>query len=335
MPLFLARPRVSRRLRPLFLATGVGAIVTAVTLLAGCGSSPVASYRRVDPKTPEFQAAVARETAAETAKGKSASDAAEIATRRVTEQTIATEKQRRTDSVAPLTAALAALERPRGCWAYTATTSTTKDGKTVVDVERFDPFQPDERLWTLLTRDGRAPTTDEQASYRRDRMKRWKRQQSAAAKQKPVEEKTTRRALYSNLTVDRPDTGGATVFAFDREPRSALAASIAGVRETYTIDEASSRIVRHAHRQLAPTSVLAGTVKIDLFDYEIDYTVIDPALAPFPAKKKAHYRLHAFGTDTGEVTVETSYADYRRVKCYEDRFEVNIGTTSVQDYLPE
>ncbi|MBI3886627.1 MAG: hypothetical protein HY302_12995 [Opitutae bacterium] len=51
-------------------------------------------------------------------------------------------------------------DAPKG-WAYTLT--TTKDGQT--SVERYDPSQPVGAQWTLLRRDGRAPTAEESRRY--------------------------------------------------------------------------------------------------------------------------------------------------------------------------
>ena len=49
-------------------------------------------------------------------------------------------------------------------WAFTVT-SSGNDGDRV---GRFDPRQPDDERWTLLTIDGRAPTNEESAEYAED-----------------------------------------------------------------------------------------------------------------------------------------------------------------------
>lgn len=311
------------------------AAACALFLCAGCLSRTTPPYRRIDTETPEFKAAIARETAVETAKGTSSKKAAEIALRRVTNQAIEAEKERRTDMVAPLTTALAALDQPRGCWAHTVATTITKDGKTTLDVERFDPSQPDARLWTLVSRNGLGPTESEQADYRKDRLKKWKKQQSRAANHKPDPERVNRQALYANLKIERPTDNGPVSFSFDREGRSGLGIKIPPLHETYLIDEAASRVVHTDKAFQGTSSALGGTAKILAFDASTDYVVVDPAVAPFPSKNKVHYRIVFFGSDTGDVTIESAYSDYRRVKCYEDRFEVQIGAPTLQDFLPE
>ncbi len=320
-----------RPFRPLLFV----ALAVAAGLLGGCISRPTPSYRRVDTETPEFKAAVARETAAEQAKGVSASAAAETAVQRVTTQAIAAEKERRTDLVAPLTAAMAALEAPRGCWAYTVATTTEKNGKTTADVERFDPSQPEERIWTLVTRNGLAPTAAEQSDYREGRLKKWKRQQAASAKRKSAPEWVKQQALSANLKVDRPAGGGPVAVSFDREPVSNFMAAIPGSHETYLIDEAEGRVVHHDRTYPPGKAGLGKVITIEAFESATDYVVVDPTVAPFPARIKLHYHLHIFGKDLGDIRSDAVYSDYRRVKCYEDRFEVQIGAPTVQDFVPE
>jgi hypothetical protein len=37
---------------------------------------------------------------------------------------------------------------------------------------------------------------------------------------------------------------------------------------------------------------------------------------------------------TRVIQSEIVYSDYRRVKCYDDRFEVNVGAPEMIDFLP-
>jgi hypothetical protein len=62
-----------------------------------------------------------------------------------------------------------------------------------------------------------------------------------------------------------------------------------------------------------------------------EYTQIDPGLPPF----LSHHTMQGRGTIMGThhaMRTEISYTDYRRVKCYDERFSVQIGPPS---YLPE
>lgn len=321
---------------PLLLRVLPGAAV--LLFAAGCVSRPTPPpYRRVDTASPAFQSAVTRETAAEQAKGKSATEAAKVATQRVSRQTIAAEKQRRVDQVAPLTAALDALQRPRGCWAYTSTTTTTKAGQATVVVERFNPFEPDERLWTLVSVNGHSPTEEGQADYRRQRLKKWRQEQAQAEKRQkkhPVAERSRRDALYAEFTTEQPDLAGPITYRFERPHlHIALIGDIPPTRESYVIDPVTGSVSRHTRTQLEPAAVLGGSIKITTDHRVTDYALIDPALPPFPVKISAHFRYSAFGKDSGEVHVERSYADYRKVKCYDDRFEVHLGELTPVEFL--
>jgi len=50
-------------------------------------------------------------------------------------------------------------------WAYTETTDTNG----VITIERFDPSLPENRQWTLIEKDGRAPSSEDLAAYADDR----------------------------------------------------------------------------------------------------------------------------------------------------------------------
>lgn len=104
-------------------------------------------------------------------------------------------------------------------------------------------------------------------------------------------------------------------------------------RETYVAQDAV--LAGHTITYLGPASLLAGLFKIAHFDSAADYALIEPELPPFVAKTTVHLRGSFFGNDTGEVEEETVYTDYRRVKCYDDRFETRIGAPQMIDFVPE
>lgn len=313
--------------------------VVALTLdLAGCISQPSAgSYRRVDKNSAAYREAVARETAAQLAQGKSASAAEDAATRRVEKQFIATEKARRLDTVAPLTAALTALKQPRGCWAYTITTRTTRDGKTRTTVERFDPYQPDEKVWTLLTADGVAPDEAQQTAYRHARQRAWKKQLAREEKRKrsPTEQ-IHRRALYTNLETETAAEPNVATYRFVREATHiALVGDLPRQKETYVIDTTASAVRRHETIYLSPAKMLVGSMTIETFEQATDYGVIDPALPPFPVHASGRFRYRMLSGQPHDEQIEKTYSDYRRVKCYDDRFQVIPGELRAMDVMPD
>ena len=304
-------------------------------LLAGCVSVEEPAYRIVDHDTPAFKQAVAIETQRQQEQGKSLANAEEIATGKVTRQTIKAEKDRRIEQVTPLVAALADLDRSRGCWAYTVTTTTREPGQTTLDVERYDASQPEERLWTLVTRNGATPDETTQAGYRRAKMRVWIRQLHQPSPRFSKSESLKLAAVGSDLVVTASDPTGATTFTFNRgHAHVPPFGDIPRMREVYVTDNASNTVLSHSRTHLEPAGMLGGAIKMDTWDNSTDYIVIEPRLPPFVAQTTTHYRGRIFGKDTGDVEIASVYSDYRRVKCYDDRFEVRIGEPTMIDFLP-
>lgn len=296
-------------------------------LFTGCLSRPTVAYRQVNTETPEFKGAVTQEKARLQAEGQSASDAEKSATRKVTAQIITAEKTRRTHDVTPLVEALADLERPRGCWAFTVTTLRSDDGHAHTTVERYDPFQPEERLWTLLTQDGLAPDEETQATYRHKKLsesKQWR-----FFKGRPDTDRAQRDALYANFTQTSSDSE--RVFTFDRDTFKTGPQQLGGFRKTFHVDATAARLLSRSFATKDQSKLGAGMFTIEHEESSIAYTVIDPALPPFPSQTTHRYRRTRFGNDSKEVSIDATYSDYKRVKCYDDRFEVRIGLPTLQD----
>lgn len=303
-------------------------------LFAGCVSVEKPAYRKVDPDAPAFKDAVARETERQREQGKSPAKAQEIATAKVTRQIIKTEQARRTEQVAPLVAALTAFDRSRGCWAYQVTTTTRKPDNTTVVVERYDAFQPEERLWTLVSRDGQAPDEKTQADYRRAKLRARQKQMKQSPPRYSRTERLNLQAVWSDMEVTPSEATSPAIFTFIRgHTHVAMFGDIPRLRETYVMDNANI-LLRHTRTQLEPAVMLGGSIKMATWDNSTDYIVVEPGLPPFIAKTQSHYRGQFFGKDTGDVEIESVFADYRRVKCYDDRFEVKIGEPSMTDFLP-
>lgn len=312
---------------PRHLALRLLSFSAVLLLFPGCLSRPTVPYRQVNTETPEFKASVAQEKARLQAEGQSASDAEKSATRKVTAQTIAAEKARRSHDVTPLVEALADLERPRGCWAFTVTTLRSDDGHAHTTVERYDPFQSEERLWTLLTQDGVAPDEETLAAYRHKKLsesKRWR-----FFKGRPDTDRAQRDALYANFT--QTSTDQERVFLFDRDTLKTGPQQLGGYRKTFQLDANAARLLSRSFATKDQSKLGAGMFTIEHEESSIAYTVIDPTLPPFPSQTTHRYRNSRFGTDSKEVSIDATYSDYKRVKCYDDRFEVRIGLPTLQD----
>jgi len=302
-------------------------------MFVGC-TMPTASYRKVDRSSPAFQEAVAHETQLQQDKGLSAAEAEKTATQLVTKQVIKAEKERRLEQVAPLIRALTALEQPVGCWAYTATTTMHVDGKTTVQVERYDPFQPENRLWTLVSRDDLPPDEPAQADYREKKLRTMKKIHLFGTHKSTESERAKRAAIFADFECLSADASRQTTFNFIQgKTKVPILASTDGFHRTYVVDDGNGMLLRIS-KEMGPTSALGGTHQVAHFESVTDYALVALSLPPFVAKTNVHIRAINFGKDSGEVAVETVYTDFRKVKCYDDRFETRIGTPEVMDFLP-
>jgi|GEM_PF-6076970 len=308
-----------------------------VFLLGGCISLPQPAYRKVDVASPQFKSAVALETEKQLANGNSARAAEKISTARVVEQFAQAEKTRRLDSVAPLLRAMGSFERPRtGCWACVVTTTTRAEKGTTVKVERFDPFQPEERLWTLLSRDGVVPDEKAQAAYRSARLRPWRREQRKKLPDHPTPERVKFYATSGEIDITPASSNTPQTFSFlKEETKIPFVADIPKAHITYQIDASGENVLRRTQTNLGPVSLMGGSLKLPVWEISTDYLVIDPSLPPFVEKSAVHLHAIYLGKDSGDVWVERIYSDYRRVKCFEDRFGVSIGEPITSDFLPE
>lgn len=296
---------------------------------------PKASYRQVDESSAAYRAALSEETLRLQTVGKSSEEAAKLAPAQAKEAIIEAEKARRTAGVAPLAQVMTAFDRPRGCWAYTVTKTRTVDGVATVTVERFDPFEPEARIWTLLSRNGEVPDAAAQAAYREERIRKWKKSIDRKSRGTNAEHLSSL-ARLADFEVATTETEKVTEYRFGRKNMGmALVGNTGEYRHTYVVDHAHATLLRRSIELLTPAAILANTTKIAYLHSTTDYTVIDPALPPFISRVATQFRGSLLGKDTGDVTEEAVYSDYRRVKCYDDRFEVKIGPPSASDFLPE
>lgn len=308
----------------------------AVSLLvAGCISVSRPGYLNVDRDTPEFKLAVADETQRQQEKGVTAGKAEKIAEQKVTQQIIRSERQRRSEQVIPLVQALTAFDRPRGCWAYTVTTTTRKAGTVSVVVETYDAFQPEERLWTLVSRDGQPPDEKAQTAYREKKLRAWKKQLKKGPSKYSKTEQAKLRATASEMEITPAGPAGQTTFTFTTGGgHISLIGDIPSLRITHTIDAASSTVTGETQTLMKPFSGLAGAVKMESWASTSEYALIEPTAPPFPIRTTFQFHGVFFGKDTGLVEGEAIYSNYHRVKCYDDRFEVKIGEPSMSDFMP-
>jgi len=263
------------------------------------------------------------------ASGKDASDAEKEADKRVTGHFIKAEKGRRAELVAPLVKSIQQIELRTGCWAMTVTTKRKSQEKEAVIIEQYDPFQPEEKCWTLLSYNGGAPNEKTQTAYRAKKFKA----KTKRHEEKLLSERITKKALRDDLSCTQSDLTGESVLAFDHGP-----IEITGIGhcprtiEIYKIDSQNQRLTSLQRQFLGPLSVLG--MHMDEFVETKEFAVLHADSPPFLVRHTKRFRAKAFGKDSGLIEEEVLYTDYRKVKCYDERFEVNAGELRILEMLP-
>lgn len=284
----------------------------------------------IDQQSPEFIEAQTRETQRLIASGVAAAEAEKKAARTVGyhfKQEV--EAQRRT-TAAPVLAALRELEKPRGCWACTITTHQTRDGVTEITVEQYNPFEPEERLWTLMSRDGKTPTDSEQKTYRRKRLNTWKK---AAARTSSPAEKFENSLRTSEFTAGDTSVSDKLLFTSitpEVTMRGATAMHMPPSFTTYSLRPDGG--IWKQQKSTPGKLIIAMRVlpKVTLQDQteNFEYARLFPDYAPFLVHHVSEGDITLLGKKH-HIRRETRYTDHRRVKCYDDRFSVEIGPSSI------
>lgn len=306
----------------------------AALLLGGCVTPPPPpSYLTIDQTTPAFRTALEREAQRLVAEGKSVSQADELARKLVLERFTQRAVNQRSRQLTPLVNALLATEQKRGCWTFVATTTTRAAGKPdSVAVERFDASQAEDQLWTLLSRDGIAPDEKAQASYRKTKLRAWKKSQSGT--EEPESSETADEGMNGELDVVTDAAPHRTTYTVTiGAAKVFLVANMSGYRKSYTLDE-SGRLMKSTMTLLGSAGGLAGSLKIEQFETATDYAIVDPVLAPFVVRTWQRARGKVLGVDSDVQEEEVVYSDYRRVTCHDDRFQVVIGPPKLMEFVP-
>jgi hypothetical protein len=200
-------------------------------------------------------------------------------------------------------------------WAYTQTT-VVRDRKGRVEEERvvrYDPSQPYDTQWTLLSVDGRPATEREVKKHRMEMGKRLKERRSLGDRATVAEE--TPEAVTFEVPLVQDDN--------QRLPPEKFQVLARVNRERLALERINVK-VRAALRVAVVVNVKSGGA-------ELNFGVVDPAHHP------AVTGLEAAGTASIMfVRVGGGYsakrADFKRVTPYSERFQVKIGPLKAIDF---
>lgn len=188
-------------------------------------------------------------------------------------------------------------DAPRG-WAYTLT--TTRGSET--SVERFDPSRPKGGEWTLLQRDGRAPTVEEIERYLRYKASTTPPTARATFEKGDIDRDT--------FTLTREDAAGAEfrgTFRGDlKEPL--LAHLVLDLK----IAKASPAVQSFTLRLAGPFSPALG-VKMTELEVSMEFSPPTAERPALPLASRSRFRGRLFFLKTIEEDVSIAYSDFERV----------------------
>lgn len=220
----------------------------------------------------------------------------------------------------PLAEAVRKVGRDAGRWAFLQR-MVQYDGKGKVreqTLARFDPSQPYDRQWTLLEKNGKAATELQVKKFRKERRER----------------AGSRQTLGELLVLDRArlveESAGTLIYEVPLR-------KIEGGRLPPDKFEVLVRVDRAAEAlalieiRLRDSLRIAGLLKVKAGDGFIRFEEVKEGFAPAATE----VRLGATGSiafvKVGSRT-EASRTDFRRVKPYDERFQVQIGPLKALDF---
>jgi hypothetical protein len=228
-----------------------------------------------------------------------------------------------TASADELRRALEEMDRPRGCWAYTLTRVVQRTGKPAMTyVATFHPGKPEKEMWTLVSINGRGPTDGERSQFLRSVTRPSKHKSpwqsalervTAANKRSEVEARTEGDAVWYTLNAQRTDPAYIVTCRVGGEPRSLGA-------------------IRTVSNQAISIWSPVGRIHVAYSDSHVEFAKEDPGLPPFVRSRQLRLRMNFNGLDSGDISVDDSFSDYRKVTCYDDRFQVIVHEPSPLDF---
>lgn len=208
-------------------------------------------------------------------------------------------------------------------WAYTQRERLHDRSKPVEErVERYDPSQPGDRQWQLLEVGGRVPTTDEIKAWRRRKEKEVRRRS-----ERPLADYFD----FDDATV-AAETADAVRYEVPLRKEAYRRVPLDKIQVSVTVNK-SRRELEGLTAGLKETFRMAmGMAKVTDFGLDIHFRTIDGKYAPQPDLIKASgaARVVLFFRIGGDA--EISWSDFKRVKPYQERFDVKIGDLKALDF---
>ncbi len=230
----------------------------------------------------------------------------------------------RAETPQPLAEAVQKLVNDENHWAYTRTTQRLERGGKPHGgpfVERCDPSQPFAKQWELVKYDGREPTALERGIWRHQKQREVKRR----------DEKSLGDVLdLEHATVAGESTGTAT-YLVPILPGLSRRFPADQLEVFMEVDKASRELKSFSLQPRGPFRVI-GVLKVDSGEATGTLEVVKPGYAPTFVRLRAGGVGHLLGIFKITRDYEVTFSDFRRVKPYNDRFEVKIGDVKALNF---
>ena len=220
-------------------------------------------------------------------------------------------------------------------WAYTQT-SVEQDGKGKVlrrSVVRFDPSKPYAEQYTPLLIDGREPSSADFKKYRRRGEKRGERIDKVEREGSDSTE-GNRQSLGELMDLEHATVASEDekniIFEVPLKKEGNKRLPPDKFQVLARVDKATHAFQRIEATLREPMRA-ALVVKIKSGEGLIEFSSVDPKFAPTPVVLRGT-GLYSILFIPGGRSYEATHSDFKRVKPYGDRFDVQIGTMKTIDF---
>jgi hypothetical protein len=228
--------------------------------------------------------------------------------------------------------ALTKVARDKGRWAYTESDQMKNGQDKVVDttVLRFDPSKPYAEQYSPVEVHGHAPTKADLEKYRQRGIQRGRGLEKAEEQGKPAPGRTLGDVI---------DLAHATVSSEDAATVTYEVPLRADNNERFPPDKFQVLIrVNKAQRALEHVAVhlrapirYALVLKVKSGEVEVDFAQVDPKHNPAMTSVKGGGAVSIFFVPVAR-SGEMIRSDFKHVRPYDERFNVEIGPTKALDF---
>ena len=193
-------------------------------------------------------------------------------------------------------------------WAYKRTTEQGKDKERQITIESFDPSKQADIQWTLISDNGKTPTTKEQQSYRNKQLEKARQAEEAKKAQDKDEEQTlTDMVKFDSLKLIEQNDSQA-LLSFIPQLKEMGEDSHKHLKGTITFDKRTNQV---SQLLIENTADLNPALSVTLKQFSMSFKLIylEQSLLPQQINIDIYGKAAVF-TTIDQKTQET-YSDYQ------------------------